>query len=52
MVKFLQGYYMILITKRRKVGLIGKHYLFKIEDTVRERGCESVCVRETVCVCV
>ena len=33
-VKFLEGYYIILITKRRKVGLIGHHTIYKIEDTV------------------
>ena len=32
-VRFLEGYYMILITKRRKVAQIGSHTLFKIEDT-------------------
>eukprot|EP00039_Didymoeca_costata_P022013 m.3427 g.3427 ORF g.3427 m.3427 type:complete len:1084 (+) comp2768_c0_seq2:200-3451(+) len=32
-VRFLYGYYMILITRRRIVGLIGKHAIYKIEDT-------------------
>lgn len=32
-VRFLEGYYMILITKRRKVAVIGPHTIFKIEDT-------------------
>jgi len=32
-VRFLDGYYIILITKRRKVGLIGHHTIYKIEDT-------------------
>ena len=32
-VRFLEGYYIILITKRRKVGLIGHHTIYKIEDT-------------------
>ncbi|XP_014670628.1 PREDICTED: polyphosphoinositide phosphatase-like isoform X2 [Priapulus caudatus] len=32
-VKFLEGYYIILITKRRKVGIIGHHTVYKIEDT-------------------
>ena len=32
-VRFLEGYYIILITKRRKVGVIGHHTIFKIEDT-------------------
>uniref|UniRef100_K1P4T1 Polyphosphoinositide phosphatase n=1 Tax=Magallana gigas TaxID=29159 RepID=K1P4T1_MAGGI len=32
-VRFLEGYYVILITKRRKVALIGPHVVYKIEDT-------------------
>lgn len=32
-VRFLEGYYIILITKRRKVGIIGHHTVYKIEDT-------------------
>ena len=32
-VRFLEGFYIILITKRRKVGLIGHHTIYKIEDT-------------------
>jgi len=32
-VRFLEGYYMVLITKRRRVALIGCHTVFKIEDT-------------------
>ena len=32
-IKFLEGYYILLITKRRKVGLIGPHVIYKIEDT-------------------
>mmetsp|Transcript_3958 Transcript_3958/g.13260 ORF Transcript_3958/g.13260 Transcript_3958/m.13260 type:complete len:1368 (+) Transcript_3958:83-4186(+) len=31
--KFLQGYYLILITKHRKAGKIGHHYVLCIEDT-------------------
>jgi len=31
-VKFLEGYYMILITKRRKVALVGHHTIYKVED--------------------
>ena len=30
--KFLFGYYLILITKREVVGLIGLHILYKITD--------------------
>eukprot|EP00795_Rhopilema_esculentum_P017479 gene17479-9088_t len=33
-VKFLEGYYMILISKRRRVALIGGHTIYKIDDTV------------------
>ncbi|XP_076373457.1 polyphosphoinositide phosphatase FIG4 isoform X2 [Tachypleus tridentatus] len=32
-VKFLEGYYIILITKRRRVAEIGHHTIYKIEDT-------------------
>ena len=32
-VRFLEGYYIVLITKRRRVALIGGHTIFKIEDT-------------------
>ncbi|XP_030749376.1 polyphosphoinositide phosphatase [Sitophilus oryzae] len=32
-IKFLEGYYIILITKRRKVAAIGHHTIYKIEDT-------------------
>jgi len=32
-VRFLEGYYMVLITKRRRVALLGSHTIFKIEDT-------------------
>lgn len=32
-VRFLEGYYLILVTKRRRVALIGAHYIYKIEDT-------------------
>ncbi|RUS76932.1 hypothetical protein EGW08_015305 [Elysia chlorotica] len=32
-VRFMEGYYMILITKRKKAAVIGPHTLYKIEDT-------------------
>ena len=32
-VRFLEGYYVILITKRRRVALIGPHTVYKVEDT-------------------
>lgn len=32
-VNFLEGYYLIVITKRRCVAMIGVHLIYKIEDT-------------------
>lgn len=32
-VRFLHGYYLILIIKRRKVASVGFHTIFKVEDT-------------------
>nr|XP_033791998.1 polyphosphoinositide phosphatase [Geotrypetes seraphini]XP_033791999.1 polyphosphoinositide phosphatase [Geotrypetes seraphini] len=32
-VRFLEGFYMVLITKRRKMADIGGHAIYKIEDT-------------------
>lgn len=32
-VRFIEGYYIVLITKRRKVATIGFHSVYKIEDT-------------------
>ncbi|XP_028295394.1 polyphosphoinositide phosphatase isoform X2 [Gouania willdenowi] len=32
-VRFLEGYYMVLITKHRKMADIGGHSIYKIEDT-------------------
>lgn len=32
-VRFLEGYYLILIIKRRGVAIIGRHCIYKIEDT-------------------
>jgi hypothetical protein len=32
-VRFLEGYYLILITKRKKIATIGHHAVYKIEDT-------------------
>eukprot|EP01134_Creolimax_fragrantissima_P007453 CFRG7453T1 len=34
-ITFVEGYYMLLVTKRRKVGLLGGHSIYKVEDTVR-----------------
>ncbi|XP_054714497.1 polyphosphoinositide phosphatase-like [Uloborus diversus] len=32
-VRFLEGYYLILITKRKRVAYIGHHTIYKIQDT-------------------
>lgn len=32
-VRFLEGHYIILVTKRRKVAMIGLHTIYKVEDT-------------------
>lgn len=32
-VRFLEGYYIIVINKRRKVAVIGHHSIYKIQDT-------------------
>lgn len=32
-VRFLEGYYIVLITKQRKMADIGGHSVYKIEDT-------------------
>lgn len=32
-VKFLEGYYIIVITQRAKVGVIGPHVIYKIMNT-------------------
>ena len=32
-VRFLEGYYLILIVKRRCMAIIGRHCIYKIEDT-------------------
>lgn len=32
-IRFLEGYYIILITRRRKIATIGHHAIYKIEDT-------------------
>ncbi|KAI8918447.1 SacI homology domain-containing protein [Powellomyces hirtus] len=33
-IRFLEGYYIILITKRSAVALIGGHYIYHIDDTM------------------
>jgi hypothetical protein len=33
-IKFLEGYYIILITKKSVVALIGGHYIYHIDDTL------------------
>ncbi|GLV33113.1 FIG4 phosphoinositide 5-phosphatase [Carabus blaptoides fortunei] len=32
-IRFLEGYYIILINKRRKVAVVGYHTIYKIQDT-------------------
>ncbi|XP_058795329.1 polyphosphoinositide phosphatase isoform X2 [Phymastichus coffea] len=32
-IRFLEGYYIILITKRRRVAAIGHHTIYKVEDS-------------------
>ncbi|XP_028173128.1 polyphosphoinositide phosphatase [Ostrinia furnacalis] len=32
-IRFLEGYYIILVTKRRKIAVVGSHSIYKIEDT-------------------
>lgn len=33
-VRFLEGYYIVLITKRSAVALLGGHYVYHVDDTV------------------
>eukprot|EP00842_Homolaphlyctis_polyrhiza_P004997 jgi/Hompol1/5499/HPOL_000201-RA len=33
-VRFLDGYYLIMITKRSAVALIGGHYIYHIDETI------------------
>lgn len=33
-IKFLEGYYMIIITKRKAIALLGGHYIYHIDDTI------------------
>lgn len=32
-IRFTDGYYMIIITKRSPVALLGGHYIYHIDDT-------------------
>jgi hypothetical protein len=32
-VRFLNGYYLLLISKRKKVGEIGGHFVYSVDDT-------------------
>lgn len=32
-VRFTEGYYLILVTSRQKVALIGSHLIYKVEGT-------------------
>lgn len=38
-VRFLEGYYLILVTKRHKIGFIGNHTIYTIKDTTIYRIC-------------
>uniref|UniRef100_A0A182M2V0 SAC domain-containing protein n=1 Tax=Anopheles culicifacies TaxID=139723 RepID=A0A182M2V0_9DIPT len=40
-VKFLEGYYLILVTKRTRCAFIGKHIIYTIKDTAMIRVNES-----------
>lgn len=33
-IRFLEGYYVILITKRRRVAVVGHHSIYKVEDSI------------------
>lgn len=39
-IRFMESYYMILVTKRTKCGVIDKHVIHTIKDTVMIRVCE------------
>lgn len=39
--KFLEGYYLILATKRNKIGFIGNHTIYTIKDTTIYRICSE-----------
>lgn len=39
-IRFMESYYMILVTKRTKCAVIGKHLIYTIKDTVMIRVCE------------
>ncbi|KAH6590101.1 hypothetical protein BASA61_005394 [Batrachochytrium salamandrivorans] len=41
-VRFLEGYYAILITKRSAVALIGGHYIYHIDETVMFSVCSTL----------
>ncbi len=32
-VRFLEGFYLVVVTKRRQVAMIGRHAIYKVEDT-------------------
>lgn len=33
-IRFMQGYYMLLISRKSKVGAIGSHFVYSIDDTI------------------
>lgn len=40
-VKFLEGYYLILVTKRTQIAVVGMHMIYTIKDTVMIKVNES-----------
>lgn len=32
-VRFMEGYYLVLVTKRRRVAVLGLHTIYKVQDT-------------------
>jgi len=37
-IRFLEGYYLILITRRRRVGTLAGHAVYAVEDTEAREG--------------
>jgi phosphatidylinositol 3,5-bisphosphate 5-phosphatase len=33
-IKFLKGYYIVLITERKKIAKIGRHSIYQVEDII------------------
>lgn len=47
-VRFLEGYYIILVTKRRKVAILGLHTIYKVRIVffLANEGVKKYCLRE------